>query len=78
MRLVQCTIEPGLVDSEKVANIPTSGGDTEEVVVSSNIVQENSIRVAEIGRRQNQVLIELPRESSTGRWRLWVPAANVR
>jgi hypothetical protein len=77
MRLVRCTIQPGLIESEKVAIIPTAEGGEEEVIVSSRVASQNAIRAAEVGRQGEKVLIELPRESTTGRWRLWVPAANV-
>ena len=78
MREVSCTIQPGLIETEKVAIIPTAEGGTEEVIVSARVATANAIRAAEVGRQGEKVLIELPRESATGRWRLWVPAANVR
>lgn len=74
---VKCSIYPGLIESERVALVPTAEGGEEEVVVSARLASTDSIRAAEVGRHGDRVLIELPRESATGRWRLWVPAANV-
>jgi hypothetical protein len=69
---VRCTVKPGLIESERVAIIPTATGGTEEVTVYRGAVTDNSIRAAFIGEDDGQVLIELPRESATGAWRVWV------
>lgn len=74
---VKCTIEPGLIDSERVAIIRTAEGGSEEVTVSSRAVTERGIKAALIGKSGERLLIELPREAASGRWRLWVTADNV-
>jgi hypothetical protein len=74
---VMCEVRPGLIDSERIALIPTVGGWREEVMLSRDEVDDGTARAAFIGERDGQVLIELSRETSSGHWRLWVPADLV-
>jgi hypothetical protein len=68
----------GAIPSEAVVEIPTVGG-TEEVVVHTSQVNADSVEVGYIGTKpaDGSVLIELPRESVSGRWRIWVPKSAV-
>ncbi len=74
---VICEVRPGLIESERTALVPTAEGHREEVTVSENEVSGDGIQVAFIGKRNGNVLVELSRESSSGRWRLWVPEKFV-
>jgi hypothetical protein len=69
----------GPVPSEAVVTIPTIGGTVEEVVVHTSQVTGDAVEVGFIGRKaeDDSVLIELPRETVSGRWRLWVPRSAV-
>lgn len=69
---LRCTVNEGLVPSEKVARFRRSDGGLEEVAVSGELIVDGSVDVVEIGRRGDEVLIELPVESATGNWRVWV------
>ena len=72
---IKCEIEDGLIPSEKVARITTVGGKREEVAVSDQLVdmRAGAIVASEVGRsKDGHVLVELPRESASGRWRIWV------
>ena len=40
-------------------------------------VDERSLEAAYIGERAGLLLVELPRESLSGRWRVWVPKSAV-
>jgi hypothetical protein len=72
------SVEDGLMPAEKIARIEVIGGGIEEVSVSVNdISHDNKLMASEIGRREGKVLVELPRESASGRWRIWVDAAAV-
>ncbi|HXA65667.1 MAG TPA: hypothetical protein VNV82_10975 [Bryobacteraceae bacterium] len=72
------TVEEGLMPAEKIARIEVADGDIEEVSVSVNdISADNRLMASEIGRQGERVLVELPRESASGRWRVWVNAATV-
>jgi hypothetical protein len=77
MHQVRCTVQDGLMEWEKVAIIPTADGGSEAVTVASELAGSNTIEAAVIGTENGKVLIELPRESASGRWRLWVPASIV-
>jgi hypothetical protein len=68
----------GSIPSEEVVEIPTVGG-SEEVVVHKSQVTAGSVEVGFIGTKEadGSVLIELPRESVSGRWRVWVPKSAV-
>ena len=69
---INCEIEDGLIPAEKVARLTTADGRPEEVVVSTKHVSGNTLCASEIGREGDRVLVELPRESTSGRWRIWV------
>lgn len=69
---VNCEVENGLIPSEKVARVTTADGRTEEVVVSNRQIMGGTLIASQIGEDGDRVLVELPRESSSGRWRIWV------
>lgn len=73
---VNCTIVDGLVPNEKIAQITGIDGRVEEVEVPIQSTEGNNRLLAhEVGRKGNEVLVELPRESTSGRWRVWVNAS---
>jgi hypothetical protein len=74
---INCTITDGLMPSEKIAQIETADGKSEAVAVSSQNIQDNRLLAFEIGRREGKVLVELPRESTSGRWRIWVKESAI-
>lgn len=71
---VKCeTVMEGVIDSEKVGRIRTAEGRIEEVSAHASLFgPENTLAVSRIGSRDSSVLIELPRESASGLWRVWV------
>jgi hypothetical protein len=71
---VNCKIIDGLIPSEKVVQIEGADGRVEEIAVSAQSIKDNKFTVSEVGRRGDQVLVELPRESASGSWRMWVKA----
>jgi hypothetical protein len=74
---VECTVSDGLMPTEKIAQIETADGESEAVAVSSENIRENRLMAFEIGRREGKVLVELPRESTSGRWRIWVKESAI-
>src|SRR5207248_10895834 len=74
---VKCEVRPGLIDWERTALIPTVDGWSEEVTVWHEDAVDNTIRAGFIGQQNGRVLIELPRETASGHWRLWVRADQV-
>ena len=75
--IIRCVVEDGLIPSEKIVRIVTADGGQEEVAVSASQVRDNGLEAQVIGREHERVLIELPRESSSGRWRVWVRKDQV-
>ncbi len=74
---INCFVSDGLMPSEKIARIETADGKSEEVAVSSQNIEGNQLKAFEIGRSEGNVLVELPRESTSGRWRVWVKASAI-
>lgn len=74
---VSCTVSDGLMPDEKIAQIETADGKSEVVAVSKKNIQNNRLMAFEIGRSEGKVLVELPRESTTGRWRIWVKESAI-
>jgi len=63
--------EKGSIPSEAVVTIPTTTG-TEEVVVHMSQATADSVEAGFIGQDGDRILVELPRETVSGRWRVWV------
>ncbi len=75
---INCEIVEGLMPLEKVARIRTADGEVEEVAVPSQQVTDNrQLHASELGRDGDKVLIELPREAASGKWRLWIDANTI-
>jgi len=69
---IKAKIEPGATNSERVAYIKTTSGQKAEVILDVSQANHQSVVAAVIGRKDNDILIELPRETSSGDWRIWV------
>jgi hypothetical protein len=74
---VKCKVVDGFMPAEKIARIETADGRIEDVAVSAQNISGDKLLAAEIGRREGKVLVELPRESASGRWRIWVKESLV-
>ncbi len=72
MNRVKARIERGPIRSERIAYITTAGGVRAEVLLSATQTGSNHVFAAEVARDNNNVLIELPQETSSGDWRVWV------
>jgi hypothetical protein len=69
---LKASIVDGLVPAEKIVRIEAADGGVEEVLVSNRNLSDGNLMASEIGRDGGNVLVELPRESTSGRWRIWV------
>ena len=67
----------GLMPAEKIARIESADGKLEEVSVSTQNISGDKLMASEIGRHEGRVLVELPRESASGRWRIWVKESAI-
>lgn len=74
---LNCVFVDGLIPSERIARIESADGRLEEVSVSIKNISGDKLMASEIGREQGRVLVELPRESASGRWRMWVRESAV-
>ena len=78
MRIRCKLVVEGPGPSEAVVAVKTARGPLEEVVVYTGLLQNEQLEVGPfLGSRDGQTLIELPRESASGRWRIWVPNSEV-
>lgn len=60
---------------EKVVQVETVGGAQEEVVVDRRSIYDGGLEVGGVSSDRGSLLVELPRESASGNWRIWVPAS---
>lgn len=64
--------------SEVVIGITTADGVRESVIVDRRSVENNTIDVGyPVGGDDKKLLVELPRETTTGRWRVWMNISDV-
>jgi hypothetical protein len=67
----------GPIPSETVVTIPTVSG-TEDVIVHQSQVDADTVEVGFIRVKEDgSLLIELPRETMSGRWRVSVPRSAL-
>jgi hypothetical protein len=70
---IKCVVEEGLIPREKIVRFKTADGNEEQVPLFIELVDEKTtppnFHAYIIGRSEGKVLIELPNESATGRWR---------
>ncbi len=74
---IKAEISDGLIANELFAHIHTVDGGVEEVVVSKSDVAGSSVKAAQIHASPDKVLVELPRESMSGKFRIWVQPDRV-
>lgn len=74
-------VEPtgrGLHPSQVVVTVETREGAEQLVVNQRSLDAANTIEVGDpVGRRGNELLIELPMETASGAWRVWVSDRTV-
>ncbi len=75
---VHCEVSDGLRPSEKTVRIPVHDGGIEEVSLDSSLVNKDTVTVALVHRGDKYSLVELPRETATGKWRIWVHNSKIK
>ena len=64
--------------SEMLVGVMTMDGMQEQVVLSRRQAENGGMNVGSpLIEEAERCLIELPRESVSGRWRLWIPRSEV-
>jgi hypothetical protein len=78
MRVKVREIGRGLHPSEAVVEIRTATG-LERLVVDRKSIQEGTIFVGwrPLAEKKGQWLIELPRETMSGTWRVWIKHSEI-
>jgi hypothetical protein len=77
MKVRVATVGDGLHHSEVVVAVKTNEGD-QSLVIDRRSLQDGFVRIGYPIRQQNhEYLIELPRETSSGSWRVWVDRSQL-
>lgn len=77
MRVKIEEVGSGQHPSEKVVKIVTTTG-PEQLVVDQRSIQDHSLDVGyPVGQHNGHFLVELPRETFRGSWRVWVDKGIV-
>ena len=78
MRVQVKKLSEGPGPGEVVVEIETTSGGVEEIVLHVRAISEDAIEIGfPIDSLEDSYLVELPRESTSGRWRVWVPNSSV-
>ena len=64
--------------SERMVAVTTASGSRENVMVDRRSIDNDSIEIGyPIASEDGLLLIELPRETTTGQWRVWVKQGDI-
>ena len=71
-------VRDGQHPSEVVVAVRTADGSSEKLVVDRRSIRNNALEIGyPVGEDQDRLLVELPRESVRGLWRIWVNRDTV-
>jgi hypothetical protein len=74
VRLVGDSLHP----DECVVAVRTESGNDEILTIDRRSLSDNLLDVGyPVGARNGSVLLEMPRETQRGHWRLWVPRSEI-
>ncbi len=77
-RLKVTRIGAGLHPSEVVIAVTTADGASEEVLVDNQSLRNDALEIGyPVATEVDRTLVELPRETARGSWRLWVPTSAL-
>jgi len=77
MRIKVRNVGAGLHPNEVIVEVNTVGG-TERLVVDRRSIRSNSLSVgAPLREEKDRRLVELPRETMKGLWRVWVRSDDL-
>jgi hypothetical protein len=75
---IRCkTVMVGPGPSEAIVAINRTDGREEELVVPLGMVENGTLAVDRIATENDTVLVELPMESASGNWRVWVNSSSI-
>lgn len=70
-------VSDGRVQSERIVGLMTAEGIEEEIFVAPEQIEGDYLILPPIIEERDRVLFELPQESASGRWRLWISKDRV-
>ena len=73
MRIKAECVTRGRIPSERIALVMTDDGVGEQILVDESQTDGTYVYLPEVWVEPDRVLVELPQESASGCWRLWVP-----
>lgn len=77
MKVKVTKVGEGAHPSEIIVAVDTTSG-PERLIVHQRSIQDNGLDIGYPIREENtNYLVELPRETTSGSWRVWVPEAAV-
>jgi len=77
-RLKVTRVGGGQHPSEVVVSVRTVEGIDEELIVDARSIKDESVRIGyPIVEKGTHLLVELPRETLGGKWRVWVEKGNL-
>jgi hypothetical protein len=77
-RLRVTYLREGQHPSETMVSVPTANGSVATTIVDADSFEDGSIEIGyPVASDAKRYLVELPRETLTGQWRLWVKREDV-
>ena len=78
VRLRVKRVSEGPGPGEVLVEVETTSGIYEEVILHAKSIEGDTVEIGHpIAHVEEKSLVELPRESMSGRWRVWVPNSSV-
>ena len=78
MKLKAQKIKDGLHPSEVVVSVSTTSGDERLVVPKRSLYEDSALEIGyPISNEPGRYLVELPQETTSGAWRVWVNKDTV-
>lgn len=74
---IKCEIAAQFTPFEYVVKFKTIDG-MEEIAVSQTVADQNFLDAFYLHRENDNILVELPSESMSGKWRVWISMDEIK
>jgi hypothetical protein len=79
MNHVRCEVVlDGPGPNESIVKVQRIDGSWEEVIAPKRSIEHGFLLARRVASSEGNVLVELPQESASGNWRVWVPEASMK